>query len=70
MVFWAAAVSHMVWKFWFFSVPEPKASCCIQPGGEKKVLMRDDSGRSNTSAKDYYINQSRYLPGKVRSQYI
>ncbi|XP_039404964.1 serine/threonine-protein kinase MAK isoform X2 [Corvus cornix cornix] len=51
-------------KEFLFSVPEPKASCCIQPGGENKtVLMRNDSERSNTSAKDYYINQSRYLPG-------
>ncbi|KFP32397.1 Serine/threonine-protein kinase MAK [Colius striatus] len=46
-----------------FSVPEPKASCCIQSGGENKVLMRNDSGRSNTSAKQYYLRQSRYLPG-------
>ncbi|NXP45536.1 MAK kinase, partial [Heliornis fulica] len=46
-----------------FSVPEPKASCCIQPGGENKVLMKNDSGRSNTSAKQYYLRQSRYLPG-------
>ncbi|KAM9228389.1 serine/threonine-protein kinase MAK [Leptosomus discolor] len=46
-----------------FSVPEPKASCYIQPGGENKVLMRNDSGRSNTSAKQYYLRQSRYLPG-------
>ncbi|PKK34103.1 male germ cell-associated kinase, transcript variant X3 [Columba livia] len=46
-----------------FSVPEPKASRCIQPGGENKVLMRNDSGRSNTSAKQYYLRQSRYLPG-------
>ncbi|NWR61967.1 MAK kinase, partial [Bucorvus abyssinicus] len=46
-----------------FSVPEPKASCCIQPGAENKVLMRNDSGRSNTSAKQYYLRQSRYLPG-------
>ncbi|NXN39803.1 MAK kinase, partial [Rhinoptilus africanus] len=46
-----------------FSVPEPKASCCIQTGGENKGLMRNDSGRSNTSAKQYYLRQSRYLPG-------
>ncbi|NWW52278.1 MAK kinase, partial [Pedionomus torquatus] len=46
-----------------FSVPEPKTSCCIHPGGENKVLMRNDSGRSNTSAKHYYLRQSRYLPG-------
>ncbi|XP_049679965.1 serine/threonine-protein kinase MAK isoform X3 [Accipiter gentilis] len=46
-----------------FSVPEPKASCYIQPGEENKVLMTSDSGRSNTSAKQYYLRQSRYLPG-------
>ncbi|NWU70634.1 MAK kinase, partial [Pterocles burchelli] len=46
-----------------FSVPEPKASCYIHPGGENKVLMRNDSIRSNTSAKQYYLRQSRYLPG-------
>ncbi|NXX13688.1 MAK kinase, partial [Podargus strigoides] len=45
------------------SVPEPKASCCIQPGGENKVLMRNDSGRSNASAEQYCLRQSRYLPG-------
>ncbi|KAJ7415238.1 Serine/threonine-protein kinase MAK [Willisornis vidua] len=50
-------------KEFIFSVPEPKASYCIQPGGENKVLMRNDSGRSNTSAKQYYLRQSRYLPG-------
>ncbi|KFZ69469.1 Serine/threonine-protein kinase MAK, partial [Podiceps cristatus] len=50
-------------KEYLFSVTEPKASCCIQPGGENKVLMRNDSGRSNTSAKQYYLRQSRYLPG-------
>ncbi|NXQ97967.1 MAK kinase, partial [Sagittarius serpentarius] len=46
-----------------FGVSEPKASSCIQPGEENKVLMRNDSGRSNTSAKQYYLRQSRYLPG-------
>ncbi|XP_009882492.1 PREDICTED: serine/threonine-protein kinase MAK isoform X2 [Charadrius vociferus] len=46
-----------------FSMPEPKASCSIQPGGENKILMTNDSGRSNTSAKQYYLRQSRYLPG-------
>ncbi|NWS38089.1 MAK kinase, partial [Probosciger aterrimus] len=46
-----------------FSVPEPKASFCIQPGGENKVVMTNDSGRLNTSAKQYYLRQSRYLPG-------
>ncbi|OXB84555.1 UNVERIFIED_CONTAM: hypothetical protein H355_008031 [Colinus virginianus] len=45
-----------------FSVPEQKASYCIQPGAENKVLIRNDSGRSNTSAKQYYLRQSRYLP--------
>ncbi|XP_074940164.1 serine/threonine-protein kinase MAK isoform X2 [Phalacrocorax aristotelis] len=45
-----------------FSVPEPKASCYIQPGGENKVLKTNDSGRSNSSAKQYYLRQSRYLP--------
>ncbi|KFO90776.1 Serine/threonine-protein kinase MAK [Buceros rhinoceros silvestris] len=50
-------------KEYLFSVPEAKASCCIQPGGENKVLMRNDSGRSNTSAKQHYLRQSRYLPG-------
>lgn len=51
-------------------MPESKASCCIQPGGGNKILMRNDSERSNTSAKDYYISQSRYLPGKVKTQHI
>ncbi|NXX82968.1 MAK kinase, partial [Urocolius indicus] len=46
-----------------FSVPEPKASCCVQSGGENRVLMRNDSGKSNMSAKQYYLRQSRYLPG-------
>lgn len=47
-----------------FSMPEPKALGCIQSGGESKTLMRNDSGISNTSAKQYYLRQSRYLPGK------
>ncbi|XP_052553758.1 serine/threonine-protein kinase MAK isoform X3 [Tympanuchus pallidicinctus] len=46
-----------------FSVPEPKASHCTQPGAENKGVMRNDSGRSNTTAKQYYLRQSRYLPG-------
>ncbi|XP_025920061.1 serine/threonine-protein kinase MAK isoform X2 [Apteryx rowi] len=46
-----------------FSVPDPKASGCIQSGDENKVPMRNDSGISNTSAKQYYLRQSRYLPG-------
>ncbi|NXK71244.1 MAK kinase, partial [Amazona guildingii] len=46
-----------------FSVAEPKTSFSIQPGGEDKVLMTNDSGRLNTSAKQYYLRQSRYLPG-------
>ncbi|NXE48461.1 MAK kinase, partial [Casuarius casuarius] len=46
-----------------FSVPDPKASCCIQSGDENKAPMQNDSGISNTSAKQYYLRQSRYLPG-------
>ncbi|XP_048796615.1 serine/threonine-protein kinase MAK isoform X1 [Lagopus muta] len=46
-----------------FSVPEPKASHCTQPGAENKGVMRNDSGRSNATAKQYYLRQSRYLPG-------
>ncbi|NWV00398.1 MAK kinase, partial [Upupa epops] len=46
-----------------FGLPEPKASRCVQPGGENKVVGRNDSGRTNTSAKQYYLRQSRYLPG-------
>lgn len=51
-------------------MPEPKTSFSIQPGGENKVLMTNDSGRLNTSAKQYYLRQSRYLPGKGKSQYV
>ncbi|NXD76130.1 MAK kinase, partial [Halcyon senegalensis] len=58
-----ALVKEKKTKECHFSLPEPKASCCIQPGGENKVLMRNDSGRSNSSAKQYYLRQSRYLPG-------
>ncbi|XP_027682472.1 serine/threonine-protein kinase MAK isoform X1 [Chelonia mydas] len=50
-------------KEFLFSMPEPKALGCIQSGGESKTLMRNDSGISNTSAKQYYLRQSRYLPG-------
>uniref|UniRef100_K7FAV9 non-specific serine/threonine protein kinase n=1 Tax=Pelodiscus sinensis TaxID=13735 RepID=K7FAV9_PELSI len=50
-------------KEFLFSVPEPKALGCIHSGGESKALMRNDSGISNTSAKQYYLRQSRYLPG-------
>ncbi|XP_043364276.1 serine/threonine-protein kinase MAK isoform X2 [Dermochelys coriacea] len=50
-------------KEFLFSMPEPKALGCIQSGGESKALMRNDSGISNTSAKQYYLRQSRYLPG-------
>ncbi|XP_038248939.1 serine/threonine-protein kinase MAK isoform X3 [Dermochelys coriacea] len=49
-------------KEFLFSMPEPKALGCIQSGGESKALMRNDSGISNTSAKQYYLRQSRYLP--------
>ncbi|NXI58957.1 MAK kinase, partial [Chloroceryle aenea] len=58
-----ALIKEKKTKDCLFTLPEPKASCCIQPGGENKVLMRNDSGRSNTSAKQYYLRQSRYLPG-------
>ncbi|XP_077665247.1 serine/threonine-protein kinase MAK isoform X3 [Eretmochelys imbricata] len=50
-------------KEFLFSMPEPKALGCIQSGGESKAVMRNDSGISNTSAKQYYLRQSRYLPG-------
>ncbi|NWX86913.1 MAK kinase, partial [Nothoprocta pentlandii] len=43
--------------------PDAKLSGCVQSGGENKVPMRNDSGISNTSAKQYYLRQSRYLPG-------
>ncbi|XP_009877144.1 PREDICTED: serine/threonine-protein kinase MAK isoform X2 [Apaloderma vittatum] len=46
-----------------FSVPEAKTSCYVQPGGENMALIRNDSGISNASAKQYYLRQSRYLPG-------
>lgn len=51
-------------------MPEQKASHCIQPGAENKGVMRNDSGRSNTTAKQYYLRQSRYLPGKGKSQHV
>nr|XP_056710253.1 serine/threonine-protein kinase MAK [Euleptes europaea] len=44
-----------------FSVPKSPASG--QPGGENRVLKRNDSGISTTSAKQYYLKQSRYIPG-------
>ncbi|XP_032642813.1 serine/threonine-protein kinase MAK isoform X2 [Chelonoidis abingdonii] len=50
-------------KEFLLSMPEPKALGCIQSGGESKAVMRNDSGISNTSAKQYYLRQSRYLPG-------
>ncbi|NXA46940.1 MAK kinase, partial [Nothocercus julius] len=46
-----------------FGGTDPKVSGCIQSGSENKVPMRNDSGISNTSAKQYYLRQSRYLPG-------
>ncbi|NXJ84554.1 MAK kinase, partial [Trogon melanurus] len=46
-----------------FSVPETKTLCFVQPGEENMALRRNDSGRSNASAKQYYLRQSRYLPG-------
>ncbi|XP_073188169.1 serine/threonine-protein kinase MAK isoform X4 [Lepidochelys kempii] len=50
-------------KEFLFSMSEPKALGCVQSGGESKAVMRNDSGISNTSAKQYYLRQSRYLPG-------
>ncbi|XP_066480058.1 serine/threonine-protein kinase MAK isoform X2 [Tiliqua scincoides] len=44
-----------------FSIPKSPTSG--QSGGESKVLKRNDSGVSTTSAKQYYLKQSRYLPG-------
>ncbi|XP_053102844.1 serine/threonine-protein kinase MAK isoform X4 [Hemicordylus capensis] len=46
-----------------FSVPESKSPSSGQTGGENKVLKRNDSGISTTSAKQYYLKQSRYVPG-------
>ncbi|KAH0617927.1 hypothetical protein JD844_016689 [Phrynosoma platyrhinos] len=46
-----------------FSVSESKSPSSGQTGGENRVLKRNDSGISTTSAKQYYLKQSRYLPG-------
>ncbi|XP_042320815.1 serine/threonine-protein kinase MAK isoform X6 [Sceloporus undulatus] len=46
-----------------FSASESKSPSSGQTGGENKVLKRNDSGISTTSAKQYYLKQSRYLPG-------
>ncbi|KAL8182518.1 UNVERIFIED_CONTAM: hypothetical protein K2H54_057655 [Gekko kuhli] len=56
-----AAVSEKKTKESLFSVPESPTSG--PPGGENKVLKRNDSGISTTSAKQYYLKQSRYIPG-------
>ncbi|XP_026570785.1 serine/threonine-protein kinase MAK isoform X1 [Pseudonaja textilis] len=45
-----------------FSVPESKSPTSGR-SGENKVLKRNDSGISTTSAKQYYLKQSRYIPG-------
>ncbi|KAK9403532.1 serine/threonine-protein kinase MAK [Crotalus adamanteus] len=45
-----------------FSVPE-STSPTSGRSGENKVLKRNDSGMSTTSAKQYYLKQSRYIPG-------
>ncbi|XP_060133959.1 serine/threonine-protein kinase MAK isoform X3 [Zootoca vivipara] len=45
-----------------FSVPGRMSPRSGQ-SGENKVLKRNDSGISTTSAKQYYLKQSRYLPG-------
>ncbi|KAJ7338524.1 hypothetical protein JRQ81_012426 [Phrynocephalus forsythii] len=46
-----------------FNVPDSKSPSSGHSGGENKVLKRNDSGISTTSAKQYYLKQSRYLPG-------
>lgn len=48
-----------------FSVPESKSPTSGR-SGENKVLKRNDSGISTTSAKQYYLKQSRYVPGKKK----
>uniref|UniRef100_A0A2D4GB26 non-specific serine/threonine protein kinase n=1 Tax=Micrurus corallinus TaxID=54390 RepID=A0A2D4GB26_MICCO len=45
-----------------FSVPESKSPTSGR-SGENKALKRNDSGISTTSAKQYYLKQSRYIPG-------
>ncbi|XP_063154953.1 serine/threonine-protein kinase MAK isoform X1 [Candoia aspera] len=45
-----------------FSVPESNPPTSDQ-SGENKIMKRNDSGISTTSAKQYYLKQSRYLPG-------
>ncbi|KAG8133315.1 hypothetical protein E2320_011116, partial [Naja naja] len=45
-----------------FSVPESKSPTSGR-SEENKVLKRNDSGISTTSAKQYYLKQSRYIPG-------
>ncbi|KAM6455207.1 serine/threonine-protein kinase MAK isoform 3-T4 [Liasis olivaceus] len=52
-----------------FSVPESKSPTSGQ-SGESKVLKRNDSGISTTSAKQYYLKQSRYLPGAATKERI
>ncbi|XP_060100193.1 serine/threonine-protein kinase MAK isoform X2 [Heteronotia binoei] len=49
-----------------FSVP--KSPMSVQAGGENKVLKRNDSGISTTSAKQYYLKQSRYIPGAANKE--
>ncbi|XP_060630787.2 serine/threonine-protein kinase MAK isoform X3 [Anolis sagrei] len=46
-----------------FSISESRSPSSGHSGGENKVLKRNDSGVSTTSAKQYYLKQSRYLPG-------
>ncbi|XP_062985841.1 serine/threonine-protein kinase MAK [Elgaria multicarinata webbii] len=58
-----AMLSEKKTKESLFSVPESKSPISGQSGGENKVLKRNDSGISTTSAKQYYLKQSRYLPG-------
>nr|XP_020652767.1 serine/threonine-protein kinase MAK isoform X2 [Pogona vitticeps] len=57
------ALSEKKTKESLFSVPEVKSPSSGHSGGENKILKRNDSGISTTSAKQYYLKQSRYLPG-------
>ncbi|XP_061447824.1 serine/threonine-protein kinase MAK isoform X2 [Rhineura floridana] len=51
-----------------FSVPVSMPPQSGQLEGENRVLKRNDSGVSTTSAKQYYLKQSRYLPGAANKE--
>ncbi|XP_015268274.1 PREDICTED: serine/threonine-protein kinase MAK [Gekko japonicus] len=61
-----ATVNEKKTKESLFSVPKSPTSG--PPGGENKVLKRNDSGISTTSAKQYYLKQSRYIPGAANKE--